>query len=235
MTAKEIMTDLQSLGSEQIKKILMKHGAREPLFGVKIGELKKIQKKVKTNYQLSLDLYDTGNGDAMYLAGLVADDMKMTKKDLQRWVEKATGSPISEYTVPWVASGGRYGLELGREWIESPKEHVAAAGWNTLGAIVALQPDEALDMKQLKSLMERVFTNINKAPNRVRYAMNSFIIAVGSYVAPLHDDAVRAAKKIGTIEVDMNGTSCKVPAALDYINKIKAKGNIGKKKKTVKC
>src|SRR6266576_7331270 len=102
MTVKEIMTQLQSQGSESIKKILLKHGVKEPFFGVKVEYLKTIQKKVKKDYQLAKDLYATGNADAMYLAGLIADDEKMTKADLNTWVEKAVSNSICDYTVPWV-------------------------------------------------------------------------------------------------------------------------------------
>ena len=62
------------------EKNALKHGAREPFFGVKVEHLKKIQKRIKKDYQLALDLYDTGISDAMYLAGLIADDEKMTKE-----------------------------------------------------------------------------------------------------------------------------------------------------------
>ena len=82
MTADEIVTELKALGREGYKKILLNHGVREPVFGVKIEDLKKIQKRVKKNYRLALDLYDTGVYDAMYLAGLIADDPKMTQTDL---------------------------------------------------------------------------------------------------------------------------------------------------------
>jgi len=82
----------------------------------------------KKDYQLALDLYDTGIYDAMYLAGLIADDMKMTKKDLRHWIKNAHCPALCEYTVPWVAAGSQHGLELAREWIESEKESVAMAG-----------------------------------------------------------------------------------------------------------
>src|SRR3984885_6317504 len=104
MTAAEIVQELKPLGSESIKKVLLKHGIREPVFGVKIEELKKIQKRVKKDYQLALDLYDTGIYDAMYLAGLIADDAKMTKRDLRHWAATANCPAISEYTVAWVAA-----------------------------------------------------------------------------------------------------------------------------------
>ena len=80
MTKDEIMLQLSEMGTEQTKKTFIRHGAKEPLFGVKVADLKTIQKKVKKDYKLSLELFDTGNGDAMYLAGLIADETKMTKR-----------------------------------------------------------------------------------------------------------------------------------------------------------
>jgi len=235
MTVKEIMAQLESLGSQQIKNILLKHGVKEPFFGVKVGDMKPIQKKIKKDYQLAKDLYATGNADAMYLAGLIADDEKMTKKDLQTWVKSAVSNNINEYTVPWVAAEGQHGYELAMEWIDSKEPHVAAAGWSTLANLAALRPDSELNIASLKALLARVEKNIHTAPDRVRSTMNAFIISVGSYVVPLSAEAIATAKRIGTVTVDMNGTSCVVPAAIDYIKKAKDKGSLGKKKKTVKC
>src|SRR5579871_926356 len=132
MTALEIVAELKTLGSDSIKKIFVNHGAREPFFGVKIEHLKKIQKRIKKDYQLALDLYDTGISDAMYLAGLIADDARMTKKDLRGWAGRANCPTLSECTVAWVAAGSTHGRELALEWIESGKENVASCGWATL-------------------------------------------------------------------------------------------------------
>ena len=235
MTAKEVMTQLESLGSPSIKKVLVQHGVREPFFGVKITDMKPIQKKIKMDYQLAKDLYATGNADAQYFAGLITDDAKMTKTDLQTWVKGALSQNISEYTVPWVAAGSAHGYELALEWIESPKEHVAAAGWSTLANLVALQPDAKLDLPGLSKLLSRAVKEIRTAPNRVRYVMNNFVICVAAYVPPLHKEGVATAKKIGTVTIDMGGTSCKTPLATEYIQKAIDRGSLTKKKKTVKC
>ncbi len=235
MTVQEIMDDLKAHGSDSIKKILLKHGVKEPFFGVKIEYLKPIQKKVKMDYQLAKDLYATGNADAMYLAGLIADDGKMSKSDLQTWAKQAVSNNISEYTVPWVATGSRNGFELALEWIESPEEYIAACGWSTLSNIVSLKPDDELDIAMLKELLERVAKTIHTSANRVRSTMNGFLIAVGTYAIPLSEDAVATAKSIGAVMVEKEGTACKVPDAAEYIIKAKNKGVLGKKKKTVKC
>jgi 3-methyladenine DNA glycosylase AlkD len=235
MTVQEVMTELQEMGNPGIKKILLNHGVKEPFFGVKIEHLKTIQKKVKTDYQLAKELYATGNADAMYLAGLVADDAKMTEAELQNWVNAAVSNNISEYTVPWVTAGNPHGFALGLQWIDSPVEHIAASGWNTLSNWIAMKPDSELDLTAIRALLKRVEQNIHSAPNRVTYTMNGFIVNVGAYITALTGEAIAAANRIGPVTVNMDGTACKVPSALEYINKIERRGALGKKKKMVKC
>ena len=166
MNAKSIIDEIKPLGRESYKSVLLNHGVTEPCFGVKIEELKKIQKRIKQNYRLALELYDTGIYDAMYLAGLVADDAQMTKKDLQRWAEKAC-RPLAAYTVSWVAAGSPHGWEVALEWIESDKEVVATAGWGTLSSIVSIKEDADLDMAELKKLLQRVQKTIHEVALRI--------------------------------------------------------------------
>ncbi len=235
MTAADIVRELKPLGSESIKKVLLKHGIEEPLFGVKVEELKKIQKRIKKDYQLALDLYDTGIYDAMYLAGLIADDRQMTKKDLQHWVDHATSNALCGSTVAWVAAESLHGWDLALEWIDAKKETVAVTGWATLSSLVAIKPDADLDLPALQRLLLRVQKTLAKQPDRVRHAMNVFVIALGTYVQPLSDLALQTARKIGTVSVDVGDTACKVPYAPDYIEKAQKKGTVGKKRKTAKC
>ena len=235
MTSKEIINEIKSLENPSVKKIFLKHGAQEPFYGVKVEELKKIQKKVKMNYALSLELFDSGISDAMYLAGLISDPQKMSKKELHQWAENATWYMIGEYAVAWTAAESKHGWELALEWIESDIEKIACAGWCTLSCFVSLTHDENLDIKKLKLLLSRVEKTIHASPNRVRYTMNGFVISCGGYVAELTTLCIQIAKNIGTVKVNMGDTACKVPSAAEYILKMKARGNLGKKKKTVKC
>src|SRR5437899_12111413 len=155
----------------------------------------------------------------------------MTKKDLQRWAEKAC-PPLAGSTVAWVTAGSPHGWEMARQWIDSEKEVVATAGWATLSSLVALKPDAGLDLPALKGLLQRVEKTIHKAPNETRSAMNGFVIAAGSYVQPLTQFAKQVGERIGNVEVDVGETSCKVPFAPDYIAKVEKRGAIGKKRKT---
>jgi hypothetical protein len=201
---------------------------------VKVGDLKTIVKKVRSNTPLALELYATGNGDAMYLAGLIADGRKMTAEQLDAWAREATWYMLSEYTVAWVAAESPHGWQLGLRWIDDPSPKVQCAGWSTLAGIVSLQPDDKLDVAALSALLDRVGDTLHGAPNRVRYTMNGFVIGVGAYVRELTPKAKAIAAKLGKVHVEMGGTACKVPAAAEYIDSAVARGNY-RKKKTVKC
>ena len=235
MTKDEVMKALESYGDEQTKKTLLKHGAMEPFFGVKVADLKVLLKKIKKNHQLSLELYDTGNSDAMYLACLIADEKQMTKQILNDWVSKAYWYYLSEFAVPWVASESDYGFELALEWLESDIETIESAGWATLASIASLKTDVLLDLDEYSKLLDRVKNNISISKNRTRYAMNNFVIAVGTYINDLTEKAIEIAASIGKVDVTLGTSACKVPFAPEYIQKAITQGKIGKKRKSARC
>jgi 3-methyladenine DNA glycosylase AlkD len=235
MTASEVLKELEKYGDSQTKKTLLRHGAKEPFFGVKISDLKKILKMTKKNHELSLELYNTGNSDAMYLAGLMADENKITESQLDDWAEKAYWYYLSEFAVPWVASETSFGFELGLKWINSDRERIASAGWAALAYYAGLKNDEELNISTYSLLLDRVANEIHSSQNRVRHTMNGFVIATGTYIKELTDKAKLVSAKIGQVEVDMNGTACKVPRASEYLEKVIKNGQAGKKRKSSRC
>jgi 3-methyladenine DNA glycosylase AlkD len=235
MTTAEILRELENYGDAQTKKTLMRHGAREPFFGVKVQDLKKILKKTKKNHELSLELYSTGNSDAMYLAGLMADEKKITEAQLNNWVEKAYWFYLNEFTVPMVAAETPFGFELAMKWIGSQDERIASAGWSTLSFYAGLRKDEDLDISVYSSMLDKVENEIHSSQNRVRHTMNGFVIATGIHIKELTGKAKEVSSKVGKVNVDMNGTACKVPSASEYIDKSIAIGQIGKKRKSSRC
>jgi 3-methyladenine DNA glycosylase AlkD len=235
MNYDEIMQKLEEFGSEQTKKVYNNHGVGEPYFGVKIGDLKKLVKYVKKDQELALKLYDSGNHDAMYLAGLSINPKLLSKETLQEWVKKAYWYMLAEYTVAQVAAESEHALELAREWMNSEEEMVAVCGWSTYSNYVSITPDDKLDLDEIRRLLHKVEHSVHEERNRVRYVMNSFVISVGCYVPELKDEAKQVADTIGKVQVDVGNTACKVPLATDYIKKVEARNVVGKKRKTCIC
>ncbi|MFS0722409.1 DNA alkylation repair protein [Paenibacillus sp. 1P07SE] len=235
MIYEEVMQSLAGMGTEQTKSTFLRHGAKEPFFGVRIGDMKKLVKHVKKDQGLALQLYASGNYDAMYLAGLSINPKSITKEQLQQWVTGANWHSPAEYIVARVAAESPYARELAVEWIGSPEELVAVSGWSTYANYVSVAPDEALDLEEIRRYLTRVRDTIHGERNWVRYVMNTFVISVGAYVEPLTEDAMAVAEAIGKVQVDVGNTACKVPLAAEYISKLEAKGRIGSKKKTCIC
>lgn len=233
-TVNAILEELKAMGSETTKKTMMRHGAQEPYFGVKIGDMKVIEKRVKKDYALSLALYETGNSDAMYLAGLIADEKAMTEADLEYWLEGAYWYMLSEFTVPWVAAEGEHGYKLAKRWIADKRENFAAAGWATLAGLVALGKFAEFEKGELEKLLDQILKTLHQSQNRVRYTMNSFLIALGTYVPELRNKAIGIANGLGEVKVDVGNTACQVPQAASYIAKAAERWN-GKYRKQVRC
>lgn len=235
MELAEAMRQLRAMGNERTRATLRRHGAPEDIFGVKIGDMKKIAKEIKVDQDLAEELFATGNGDAMYLAGLIADPRLVKAAVLKRWARSCKWALVSEYAVAGVAADSPHGWRLGLEWIEARSENVASTGWSTLLGVISTRPDQDLDPGKIVSLLVRIEKTIHRSPNRVRYAMNGFVIAVGCYVTSLSERARATAREIGKVEVDMGDTSCKVPFAPEYIDKVVKMGRLGKKRKTARC
>ncbi len=229
------MQALELRGDATTKKVLMSHGAREPLFGVKVADLKIILKKTKKDHDLALALYNTGNSDAMYLAGLMADETKVTREMLDDWIEKAYWSYLNEYIVPFVAAESVFGFEYGVKWVASAKETIASAGWATLAWLTSLKKEADLDTGTYSHLLDKLAKHIDAAAPRVKYTMNGFLIAVGANLPSLREKALSIADQIGKVEVDMGGTACQVPGARAYILKAIESGRAGKLRKSFRA
>ena len=236
-TLESILDELKSKGKENYKSIYVRHGIpAERTFGVSNADLKMIAKSIKGRQELALELYATGNMDAMYLAGIIVDGSKMSVAELNAWAKGTYDMPIiAGYTVPWAAVENSSGWELAEQWIQSEEEGVASAGWATFSGLVTTTADDNLPLDKIQELLELVIRTIDSAKNDTKSKMNTFVISVGTYVKPLLESAKVAATKLGKVAVDVGDTECKIALATDSIAKAEGSGKIGVKKKTIRC
>lgn len=235
MDLQTILSDLQSLSTEQTKKTYKNHGAQEPLFGVPTGAMKPLMKKTGRDYDLSMALYATGNYDAQYFAGMIAEPKKMCAADFETWMKTAYCAMQSDYVVAVTLAEADCAQTVADCWIESGKELYMSAGWSCYCWLLGVRLDDSFDKDKLQKMLHWVGQNIHFQPNRTKYSMNDFVIAVGISYIPLHEEALLVAEQIGTVTVDMGKTSCKTPIALNYIQKAVDKGRLGFKRKNVRC
>lgn len=231
----QVMAQLRQLTKAATRQIYLRHGAPENTDGVAVADLKKLARDYRQRQDLALQLYETGHGDAQYLAGLIARGHLMSAEQLDHWAATACWYMVAEYTVPWVCAESAHAWDCPARWIEDEVDHVGSAAWSTLAANVALIADEKLDLARLEAYLGQVEKNIHQTSNRRRYAMNQFLISVGCYVLPLHQQALEVARNVGDVAVDLGQTACKVPSASAYIAKVEQMGRLGKKRRSARC
>ncbi len=223
------------MGTERTKKLYMQQGAREPLFGVATGAMKPIVKQIKKDQALADALYATGNYDAMYLAGMIADPKAMTEADFDRWMESAYFYMISDFIVAVTLAETDIAQAVSDRWIATGEELFISAGYSCYCWLIGNRKDETFDQEKLSAMLDTVERTIHNCPDRARYAMNNFVQTVGISYLPLHEKAFCAAKAIGTVEVFRGKVKCSVPVAADEIQKAAEKGRLGFKRKNVRC
>lgn len=227
----EVMKKLEELGTAQSRKIYTRHGCDIDQFGVSIADLKKVLKSIKKDTDLGYQLLKSKNADAIYLSQWIVDQDKLTMDDLRELINTTEYYMILDTVVPNIVIDNKpLAWRCLREWIDHPNFRFRQSAYSLFGLILSKYPNEEINEDEVRKRVEHVRKVIHTEQNRVRYSMNSFIIAAGIYNALLTDYVKDASVEIGKVEVFMGETSCKVPFAPDYIEKVRSMNRIGKKR-----
>ena len=218
MDLTETMKELESLGSEQTRKTWCRHGAAEPMFGVKLGDMGKLVKRTKTDHALAKALWQTGNHDARLLACMVADPAKATAAELQAWAAEVKDSSTAE-ALAGFASRTPLAGEIRDAWLADPKRQ--RAGWSMVahGAKDGAPLDEAAALGYLK----RLEAGIHQAENWTRRSMMYAVLSIGGRSAALRKAAEAAIRRIGPVAFDPGKTACEFPDPLPYLERMWAR------------
>ena len=230
-----VMRELEALGTARTKKNYLSRGVREPLFGVATGAMKPLQKQIGLDQVLAENLWGTGNYDAMYLAGMIADVRVMSEADFDRWVDGADCAMLSDFVVAVTLAESDLAQSVANRWIRSDEENRASAGWACYEWLLGWRPDGYFEPETVKALLDLAATTIHESSPRVKRAMRNFIVAVGVSYQPLHDDALRTAEDIGVVEVIADGKVKPLASAAEQIRAAADKGRIGFKRRAVRC
>ncbi|MEL3962934.1 DNA alkylation repair protein [Lysinibacillus endophyticus] len=235
MDFETVMRELEALGKERMKKMYISNGAHEPVFGVATGAMKPMAKKIKINQPLAEELYATGNYDAMYFAGVIADPKAMKESDYERWIEGAYFYMLSDYVVAVTLAESDIAQDVADKWIESGDELKMSAGWSCYCWLLGNRKDHEFSEEKIANMLDRVKNAIHQSPERTKASMNNFVYTVGVSYIPLHEKAIEIAKEISIVEIKRDKKKNSFLNAYENIQKEIDRGKIGFKRKYVRC
>jgi len=230
-----VLRELEALGTAHTKKGYVSRGVKEPLFGVPTGAMKPLKKQIGVDQALADRLWDTGNYDAMYFAGMIADVAEMTEADFDRWMDGAYCPMLADFVVAVTLAESDLAQTVANRWIRSGDANRAGAGWACYEWLLGWRPDSYFDTDTIRDLLDLIATTIHEASSREKRAMNACLVAIGVSYRPLHEEALKTAEAIGPIEVISDGATKSLNSAADQISNAADKGRIGFKRRAVRC
>lgn len=213
-----IVDELCALGSGQTLGIFRRHGLEGEAFGVKYGDLEKLARRLRKQPHLADGLWASGNHDARVLACKIADPATISRKTFNAWVSEVNRILIADLSS--LVARGPHAIPLAEAWTRPKQpELTRITGWFVIAALATR--NHTLPRDWFESFLQRIEPEMETAPNRLRYALNEGLIAIGGRNDPkLRDAALKVAKRLGKVEVDHGETGCKTPDAASYIRKI---------------
>jgi 3-methyladenine DNA glycosylase AlkD len=208
MTANEILERLESLGDGARRAHNTKAGAPDNQFGVKLGDIRALAKKIKTNHELALELWNTGNVDAQLVATQIIKPKLLSADELDKMTRSTTCAQVADWLNSYVVAEHPEKEALRVKWMTAKDRWAARAGWNFTASRVNKGADEGLD---LPALLDRIEKEMPKAKPEVQWTMNNTLGAIAIHHPKLRQRAVAIGEKIGLYRDWPVSKGCVIP------------------------
>ena len=171
-----VRKQLKSMGTAQNQKIYKRHGVTKKMYGVSYANLNKLKKQIKTDHELAIKLWNTGNNDAQVLATKIADPAQLTKTTINEWVKELGNYQLADAFADLV-SQSKHAQDRAEQWHKSKDEWVSRVGWALISRLAIAEND--LKNAFFEPYLKIIKADIHKRKNRVRESMNWTVICIG--------------------------------------------------------
>jgi len=193
MNVKAVLAQLESLGDDARRKHNTKAGAPDNQFGVKLGDIRAIAKKIKTDHELALELWDTGNVEAQLLAALIIKPKSLSADELDTMTRSITCAQVADWLNAYVVAQHPEKDALREKWMKDKDRWAARAGWS----LTAGRVNKDAGGLDLAGLLDRIEKEMPKARPEVQWTMNNTLAAIGIEHAAHRKRAIAIGEKIG--------------------------------------
>ncbi len=216
MTAKEALSNLKSLANEKMFKQNVKNGAGKNQFGVKLGDIRALALKIKSDHALALELWKTENIDARLLATMIIKPKNLTTKELDDMVKSIGFVQEAEWFNAYVLKEHPEKDSMREKWMDSKNIWAARSGWSLTAGRIARTP-EGLDIPKI---LDRIEKEMPKAPREVQWTMNMALGQAGINHPKLRKRAIDIGEKLGIFRDYPVSKGCTSPFVPIWVNEM---------------
>lgn len=223
VTVAEVLKQLEAMGDPKVRAQNTKYGMGDNQFGIKHGDIRIVAKQIKTNHELALKLWETGNSDAQLLAILLMKPAELSADELERLVKSveypkalvhgAAFSHVGDWLHSYVTKEHPDKEKLRQKWMTSKDRWCARAAWRLTAGRVAKSP-EGID---IEGLLDRIEAEFGKAAPEVQWTMNTCLAEIGINHSKFRKRAIAIGEKFGIYRDYPVSKGCTSPFAPDWI------------------
>ncbi len=216
ITVKDALEQLEALGDEKVRAHNTKYGAGDNQFGVKLGDVRALAKKIKTNHELGKALWKTGNIDAQFLATLIIKPKDLSADEMDRMVRSGKFVHVADWLNSYVVKDHPEKEALRQKWMSDGDPWAGRAGWALTSERIAKTP-EGLD---LPALLDRIESEMGSAAPEVKWTMNFCLAGIGIHFPKHRKRAIAIGEKLGIYRDYPVSKGCTSPFAPIWINEM---------------
>jgi 3-methyladenine DNA glycosylase AlkD len=213
MTVDEALAQLQALGNAKVRAQNAKSGAGDDQFGVALGDIRVLAKKIRTDHELALSLWKTGNVEAQFLATLLVVPKKLSAEAVDRMVRSVAFVRVADWLNSYVVSKHPEKEALREGWMAADDRWAARSGWHLTAERVA-KDSQGLDVP---ALLDRIESEMADAVPEVQWTMNSTLATIGIHFPKLRKRAIAIGEKLGVYRDYPVSKGCTSPFAPIWI------------------
>ena len=197
-TVTSVLAELKHRGSKKNVDGMARYGIvvdRSRTFGVAVGDLRDVGKKIGKDHKLALALWRSGWYDARMLCAFVDDPRLVTPKQMDAWAKDFDNWAVCDSTTFHLFDKTAHAWAKINQWAKRKEEFVRRASFALL-ASVALHDKKAPDAPFVKSfaLIERYATDER---NFVKKGVSWALRGIGKRKSPaLRAKALAVAKRM---------------------------------------
>ncbi|XSC47182.1 DNA alkylation repair protein [Bradyrhizobium sp. RDT10] len=208
-TIRDVMRELAALEDPKMRKA---NESRGDDHGVNLTHLRALAKRLKTQHDLALELWATGDTAGRLLATLVSRPKAFSAAELDAMIADISSPKLLDWFIVNVVKPGPHAEELRQRWKDGD-DLVGRAGWIlTTERVVKKAP--GLD---LKALLDQIEKEMKQAPAQKQWAMNHCLAEIGIRHAEHRARAIRIGEQLAVLIDYPASPGCTPPYAPVWI------------------
>jgi 3-methyladenine DNA glycosylase AlkD len=216
MTLTEALAKLESLSDPKVKSINYRNGAGHNQFGVKLGDIRAVAKEIKSDHDLGLLLWKTGNLDARLLSLLIIKPKQLTASEVESFAEDIDSQQLADWVSANILKVHPEKASLREKWMQDPHPAKARFGWSLTTSTISQESERSV----LTQLLDRIEREMATAHPWTQWTMNYCLAEIGIQHESHRERALAIGEKLGLYRDYPTAKGCVSPFAPIWINEM---------------